>query len=75
MLFTHGPLDKASLNANLFASGLSLCSAILDTLETTRALLLPLDETLDSPEDIEEYRTIINSHFELMLQHPVEKGV
>jgi len=71
----YGPLDDAAHNAHRFSSGLLLCSAIDDTLKTAKELLGAIDDDLDSPEDIEEYKETIEHMLTLMLEHPVETGV
>lgn len=75
MLFTHGPLENAEQRAYEFGFGLLLCSAIDDALTTTRTLMAPLDDDLDSPEDIEDYKETIEGLYERILQRPIESGV
>ena len=75
MLFTHGPLDNADRRAHAFTSGLLFCSAIDDTLATARTLMTPIDDDLDSLEDIEDYKETIEALLERILEHPVETGV
>jgi len=75
MLFTRGPLGLATRNAHAFTSGLLFCSAIGDTLSTARTLMTVLDDDLDSPEDIADYKETIEALLERILQRPIETGV
>ena len=72
---SYGPLDDAAHNAHRFTSGLLLCSAIDDTLKTAKELFSELDDDLDSPEDIAEYKETIEHMLTMMLEHPIETGV